>query len=116
MSLQVIGTNKCRDTRAALRFFRERRVKFQFIDLAQRGLSRGELERVRDAVGLEGLVDTEGQEYRRLNLRYMKFDILEKLLECPLLLRTPVVRDGPRATVGYQPEVWKQWLVIQPRQ
>jgi len=110
MPIQVIGTNKCRDTRAALRFFRERRLKIHFVDLAQRGLSRGELESVRNAVGLEALLDTEGKEYRRLNLRYLKFDPMEKLLECPLLLRTPIVRDGPKATIGFKPEVWTGWL------
>jgi len=109
-TIQIFGTNKCRDTRAAQRFFKERRVKFQFIDLNEKALSRGELSSVRNAVGLENLLDTEGKEYQRQNLKYQKYDIEQVLLENPRLLKTPIVRSGPKATIGYQPEVWQQWL------
>ncbi|HAD83075.1 MAG: ArsC family transcriptional regulator [Candidatus Edwardsbacteria bacterium RIFOXYD12_FULL_50_11] len=108
--IQIFGTVKCRDTRAAQRFFKERRLKFQFIDLNQKALSRGELNSVKNAVGLENLLDAEGKEYQRQNLKYQKYDIEQVLLENPGLFRTPIVRCGPKATVGYQPEVWQNWL------
>lgn len=119
MAIQIFGTNKCRDTRAAQRFFKERRVPFHFIDLNERGLSQGEFNSVRQAVGLENLIDTEGKEYQRQNLKYQKYDIEQVLLENPKLFRTPIVRCGSssakatadkKATVGYQPEIWKHWL------
>ncbi|MBU1354953.1 MAG: ArsC family transcriptional regulator [Candidatus Edwardsbacteria bacterium] len=109
-TIQIFGTNKCRDTRAAQRFFKERRVKFQLIDLNEKALSRGELNSVSRVAGLENLIDTEGKEYQRQNLKYQKYDIEQVLLENPRLLKTPIVRYGPKATVGYQPEIWKHWL------
>jgi len=109
-NIQIFGTNKCRDTRAAQRFFKERRVKFQFIDLNEKALSRGELNGVRNAVGLENLIDTEGKEYQIRNLKYQRYDIEQVLLDNPRLFKMPIVRNGPKATVGYQPEVWQQWL------
>lgn len=109
-NIQIFGTNKCRDTRAAQRFFKERRVAVHVIDLSEKPLSQGELNSVRNAVGLENLIDTEGKEYQRQNLKYQKYDIEQVLLENPRLFRTPIVRCGPKATVGYQPEIWKHWL------
>jgi len=109
-TIQIFGTNKCQDTRAAQRYFKERRIQAHFIDLAEKGLSQGEFNSIKRAVGLENLIDTEGKEYQRLNLKYQKFDIEQALLENPKLLKTPIVRSGPKATVGYQPEVWKKWL------
>lgn len=108
--IQIFGTNKCRDTRAAQRFFKERRVPFHFIDLNEKGLSKGELNSVSRAVGLENLIDIEGKEYQRQNLKYQKYDIEQVLLENPKLFITPIVRNGSKATTGYQPEIWKQWL------
>ena len=69
----------------------------------------GDLDKVKAAVGLENLMDKTGKEYERRNLAYLIHDPVEMLLRFPLLLRTPVVRDGNRATVGYQPEVWREW-------
>ncbi len=109
-NIQIFGRNKCQDTRAAIRFFRERRIAFQFIDLDQKGLSRGELESVGRAVGLENLLDTQGREYQRQNLKYMKFDLAEALLENPKLLKIPIVRNGRMAAIGSQPERWRAWL------
>lgn len=110
MGVQIFGTKKCHDTRKAERYFKERGIPFQFVDLAVRGLSRGELDRVKAAVGLVNLVDTAGREYAKRNLKYLVHDIEEELLAHPLLLKTPLVRDGARATVGYRPEVWGGWL------
>jgi arsenate reductase-like glutaredoxin family protein len=108
--IQIFGTNKCQNTKAAQRFFKERRVPVQFIDLTEKGLSEGEFQSIKKAVGLENMMDREGREYQKLNLKYQKFDIESKLKENNLLLKTPVVRQTPKATVGYAPETWKQWL------
>jgi arsenate reductase len=109
-TIQIFGTNKCQNTRAALRFFKERRVSLQFIDLNEKGLSEGEFQSIKRAVGLENMMDTEGREYQKQNLKYQRYDAEAKLKENNLLLKTPVVRLAPRATVGYAPEAWKQWL------
>ena len=108
--IQIFGTNKCQSTKAAQRFFKERRVPIQFIDLAEKGLSEGEFQSIRKAVGLESMMDTEGKEYQRQNLKYIKFDVEAKLKSNPLLIKTPIVRQSPKATVGYAPEIWKQWI------
>ena len=111
MNIQIFGTNKCRDTRAAQRFFKERGIKFQYVDLSTKGLSKGELNSVKAAVGIENLIDTESKEYEKLNLKHLTHDVEEDLLNYPLLCKTPVVRNGEKSTVGYQPDVWKEWLL-----
>lgn len=110
MGLQVFGTRKCPDTRKAERWLKERGIKYQFIDLAEKGMSPGELASVAQAVGIDALVDRESERFRRRGLGYMDFDPEEELAADPLLMRTPVLRDGSRATVGYAPETWKAWL------
>lgn len=109
MGIQVIGTKKCQGTRKAERYFRERALPYQFVDLTVRGLSKGELDKVKSAISLEDLVDTAGKEYARRNLKYLVHDTEETLLAYPLLLKTPIVRDGSKVTVGYCPEVWDGW-------
>lgn len=109
-NIQVFGLKKCQDTRKAERFFKERGILYHFVDLTVRGLSKGELDKVKHAVGLENLIDKNGMEYARRNLKYIAHDVEEALLTNPLLFKTPLVRSGPRATVGYRPEVWKLWL------
>ncbi len=91
-------------------FFKERRIKFQLINLAEKEMSRGELTSVLASVSLDELIDTNSKLYKEKNLQYMKFDKMETLLEFPLLFKTPIVRDGKKATVGFQPEIWKEWL------
>ena len=109
MNIQIFGTAKCFDTKKAERYFKERRIKYQFIDIRRYGMSRGELNAVRNAVGLAALIDEKDQDYPLI--RYLATDEakLEKLFEDPALIRTPVVRNGRQATVGYCPEVWKTW-------
>ena len=109
MNIQIFGTKKCRDTQKAERHFKERRIPYQFIDLTQRGLSKGELSKVKATLGLENLLDRESREYSRLNLKYMVHDVEEMLLAHPLLLRTPLVRNGNQATLGYCPDIWQTW-------
>ncbi len=109
MNIQIFGTLKCQDTKKAQRYFKERRIPFQFINLAEKGLSKGELNSVKTAVGIENLMDREGKEYARRNLKYLTHNVEEELTKDPLLFRTPIVRNGSKATVGYAPEVWKEW-------
>lgn len=110
MNIQIFGTKKCQDTRKAERYFKERGIKFQFVDLTVRGLSKGELQKVQAvAGGWSALLDTEGKEYAKSNLKYLVHDVAEALLANPLLLKTPIVRNGQQATIGYRPEIWQQW-------
>lgn len=109
MNVQIIGTKKCRDTQKAERYFKERRIAYQFVDLTQRALSKGELDKIKAVLGLENLIDRNCKEYTRLNLQYMVHNVEEMLLVHPQLLRTPIVRNGAKATLGYCPETWQAW-------
>jgi arsenate reductase (glutaredoxin) len=109
MNIQIFGRLKCWDTKKAQRYFMERGVRFQFINLAEKGPSKGEMASLKAAVGIDNLIDREGKEYARKNLKYLTHDVEEELVKDPLLLKTPIVRNGGKATVGYQPEVWQEW-------
>ena len=109
MNIQIFGTSKCFDTKKAQRYFKERRVKFQMVDLQKYGISRGELTSVKNAVGLNNLLNEKHPDAALVSYLAYDEDKLEKLLEEPKLLRTPIVRNGKQATVGYCPEVWKTW-------
>lgn len=104
MNIQIFGRSKCFDSKKAERYFKERRIKYQYIDINRYGMSRGELGSVKNAVGLKALSSAPEVEY----LAY-EADKLEKLFEWPELINTPIVRNGKQATVGYCPEVWKTW-------
>lgn len=109
MPIQIFGTKKCQNTRKAERYFKERKIPVQFVDLNVRGLSQGELNKVKQVIGLENLIDKDGKEYAKRNLKYMVHDVEEMLLTVPLLLKTPIVRNKNAVTVGYCPDVWKSW-------
>ena len=109
MNIQIFGKSKCFDTKKAERWFKERRIKFQSIDLLKYGISPGELKSVLNAVGLEALVDQKHPDAALLNYLAYDADKVEKLLDNPKLIRTPIVRNGKQATVGYAPEVWDSW-------
>ncbi len=114
MGMQIFGTEKCFDTKKAQRYFKERGVLLQFIDLKQKGMSKGELKSVITAVGDIGLLaDPKTKEAAAYHLfQYLsKEDQLDKLVEVPLLLKTPIVRNGSKATIGYQPDIWKTWNI-----
>jgi len=114
VNIQIFGTKKCDDSRKSERFFRERGIRFQAIDLAQKGMSAGELRGVAARVGgVEQMIDREGKRYLKRGLKYAAptgARIEQILIDDPLLLRTPIVRDSGRATVGYCPDVWQQWI------
>ena len=112
MNIQIFGTKKSADTRKAERFFKERGIRFQSVDLKEKGLSKGELQSVAQAVGgLDKLLDPTAKDRDLLTLlEYLTPEArLEKVLENQHILKQPVVRNGKQATVGYAPEVWKSW-------
>ena len=109
MGIQIFGKSKCFDSRKAERYFKERRIRYQYIDIIRYGMSRGELKSVVSAVGLDELADPKDQDYPLFqNLAYDDAK-LEKLYEIPELIRTPIVRNGKKATIGYCPDIWKTW-------
>lgn len=112
MNIQIFGTKKSADTRKAERYFKERGIKFQFVDLKEKGLSKGEFNSVKQAVGgIDKLIDENAKDKDTLALiKYIADeDKEEKILENQQILVQPIVRNGRLATVGYQPEVWKGW-------
>ncbi len=109
MNIQIFGKSKCFDTKKAERFFKERRIKYQYIDLLRYGISRGELNSVKNAVGIESMIDKSDEDYPLVQYLASDEARLDKLFEDPYLIRTPIVRNGKQATVGYCPEVWKSW-------
>lgn len=112
MNIQIFGTNKCFDTKKAMRYFKERGIRFQFIDMKEKGMSRGENVSVKQAVGgIENLLDKDSRDKDTLALiEYISDeDKDEKILENQKIIKTPVVRNGKQATVGYHSEIWKEW-------
>lgn len=110
MNIQIFGTAKSQDTKKAERFFKERRIQFHFRDLKIKGISKGELENIKRVFDVEDLIDTEGKQYKKRNLEFILHNVEEELLEDPLLFKTPIVRNGGKVTVGYQPDEWQQWI------
>ena len=113
MNIQIYGTNKCFDTKKAQRYFKERNIKFQFIDLAKFGMSKGEYQSIKRGLGckLEDLVNEKSKKYDSSYIKYLASEEAkeEKLLENQELFRTPIVRNGKKATLGFCPEKWKEW-------
>jgi arsenate reductase-like glutaredoxin family protein len=109
MNIQIFGKSKCFDTKKAERWFKERRIKYQYIDLLKYGMSAGEFRSVLKAVGLEQLLDEKAPGAEEVKYLAYAADKEEKLLENQRLIRTPVVRNGRQATVGYAPETWANW-------
>ena len=112
MNIQIFGTKKSADTRKAQRFFKERGIKFQFVDLSQKGMSKGEFESVARVVGgFDEMLDPNTKDQKTLTMvKYLVPEQrLEKVLENQQLLKQPIVRNGKQATLGYQPDIWKTW-------
>lgn len=112
MNIQIFGTKKCFDTKKAERYFKERRIKYQLIDMKEKGMSKGEFNSVKQAVGgLDKMIDANCKDKDLLALiTYIaEEDKAEKVLENQKIIKTPIVRNGKKATVGYQPDVWKTW-------
>jgi len=111
MNIQCFGRKKCFDTQKTERFFKERNIKYQFIDLNIKGLSKGELQSVKNSVGLNNLINTKAKDYKKLNLDQIRGEETKEdiLLKNPQIYKTPIVRNGKEATVGFVPEIWTNW-------
>ncbi len=109
MNIQIFGRSKCFDTKKAERYFKERRIKYQYIDIDKYPMSKGEFQSVKSAVGLVALINENAKGAELLKYLAYDSDKEEKLLENQKLLNTPVVRNGKKATVGYAPDIWKDW-------
>lgn len=112
MNIQIFGKPKCFDTKKAERYFKERRIAFQSIDLKRYGMSEREFESVLRAVGgIDNLIDWNSKSPEVTLMRYMEDSQAKEdhVFENPMLIKTPVVRNGKQATAGYCPEIWAQW-------
>ena len=109
MNIQIFGKSKCFDTKKAERYFKERRIKFQRVDILDVGMSRGELKSVKTAVGLNMMIDESASVAEILKYLAYDADKEEKLMENPGFMKTPIVRNGKSATVGYRPDIWALW-------
>lgn len=113
MNIQIYGTAKCFDTKKAQRYFKERGIKFQFVDLAKFGMSKGEYNSIKAALKMkvDDLVNEKSKKYDSSFIKYLASQEAkeEKLLENQELFKTPIVRNGKKATLGYCPEIWKEW-------
>ena len=110
MNIQIFGSSKSFDTKKAERWFKERRIKYQYIDVPSKGLSPREYQSVKRNVGFAALVNAKCRADEDLYMAYLTPDAQEeKLLEHPELFATPIVRNGKEATVGYCPDIWAQW-------
>ncbi len=112
MNIQIFGKSKCFDTKKAERYFKERRIKYQFVDLLRYGLSGKEFDSVIAGLGgIDRLIDWEGKSEAVTLLKYMEDATAkeDKVFEDPRLMKTPIVRNGKKVTVGYCPEIWQTW-------
>ena len=112
MNIQIFGTKKCKDTRKAERFFKERGIKFQFVDINEKGMRRGEFNSVAQANGgIDAMINWDSKDKDTLALlKYSREeDKQDIILDNPRLIRTPAVRNGKQSTLGYQPDIWKNW-------
>jgi len=112
MNIQIFGKSKCFDTKKAERYFKERNIKYQYVDILKKGLSKSEYLSVKNAGGMAELIDEKSDEYEKQYLKYLarQDDVEERLMNTPGMFKTPIVRNGGRATVGYKPEVWESWI------
>ena len=112
MNIQIFGKNKCFETKKAERYFKERGIKYQLVDIIKYGLSKGEYQSVKIAAGsLNALIDEKSKEYEAHHIKYLanQEDVEATLIENPGMYKTPIVRNGKKATIGYQPDIWATW-------
>jgi len=112
MNIQIFGKNKCFDTKKAQRYFKERGIKFQMIEIDKYGMSKGEYQSVKSAVGgMDALIDPKSKAYESQFIAHLARadDVEERLLDNPEMFKTPIVRNGKKATIGYLPDVWAAW-------
>ena len=112
MNIQIFGKNKCFDTKKAERYFKERNIKYQYVDLLRYGLSGKEFDSVLSGVGgIDKLIDWSSKDPDITLMKYMDDKIAkeDKVFDNPKLMCTPIVRNGKNATIGYAPEIWSTW-------
>ncbi|GAB6170152.1 arsenate reductase family protein [Clostridium carnis] len=111
MNIQIFGRKKCFDTKKAERYFKERKISFQFIDIDIKGISKGELNSIKGKISINLLINTSLKEYKKLNIdKIRSVDIKEELLlKNSILFKTPIVRNGKESTLGYSKEIWDTW-------
>lgn len=112
MTIQIFGTKKCFDTKKAERFFKERKIQFHFIDLNEKSMSKGELNSILNSISINDLINSKSKEYTKLNLNNIRSNEIKAdiLLKNQKVMNTPIVRNGKEATVGYNLEVWNNWI------
>jgi arsenate reductase (glutaredoxin) len=118
MNVQIFGTNKSQETKKALRFFKERNVKPQFVDLQEVYMSQGEINRFVQKFGVSALVDTKSKVYKDGGLEHMKVPdeiMIQKLIDDPKLMLQPLVRSGNTLSVGWDEKLWKDWFKEQSK-
>ena len=111
MNIQIFGRKKCFDTKKADRYFKERKISFQFIDIDIKGLSKGELNSVKKNISINDLINEKSKEFKNLNLDKIRSSEMKEeiLLKNPKILKSPIVRNGNESTLGYKKEVWDKW-------
>jgi arsenate reductase len=110
MNVQIIGTKKCKNTKKAQMFFKERKINFNFVDLNERSLSPGELDKIIQKVGLQNIIDTQSKNYKEKGYSYRDYDPREEVMEDNSLLLTPIIRFDGEVVLGYAPDDWKRIL------
>lgn len=110
MNIQILGRKNCNNTKKAERFFKERRINFHIRDLVEKGLSRGELENISRTIDPEDLIDRESKQYKKRGMDHMVFNTEEELLIDPLIIKTPIVRNKSKSTVGVDTDSWNEWI------
>lgn len=112
MNIQIFGKSKCFDTKKAERYFKERRIKYQYVDLLRFGLSGKEFDAVlRGVGGIDNLIDWDAKSQEITNMKYMEDRTAkeDKVFDDPRLMKTPIVRNGKQVTMGYCPDIWAGW-------
>lgn len=110
MQIQIYGDKKCFDTKKAERYFKERKIPFQSIDIHQYGMSKRVFEGAKNCLNVEEMINRKVKAYKTLYMDYIDEKKREStLFENPALFSTPIVRNGSQFTLGYHPEIWKNW-------
>lgn len=112
MNIQIFGGKKNFDTQKAERYFKERKINYQYVDMLKYGVSKGEFDSIKTSIGLADLMNYDAKEYSILNLQHIVSSGMreEILLNNPKLFKSPIVRNGKQVTVGYKPEIWGKWV------
>lgn len=110
--IQIFGKKNCNETKKVERFFKERKINIQFINIIEKVPSKGELKCITNKYSLEELLDKEGNEYKKRNLKYIVYDIEELLLENPILFKTPIVRFKNEVFIGYNSLILEKYITF----